>query len=154
MPAPEHAARGVEEAAGLGDGREVRLDEGARATVALEDVTLAPGVDRQRAAGEDGRPIEHADGDGHVVEADVVEHDCAFEHAVARSGGPEEDGRVGHDCVNDRLRAGVARVEVKSDLRGAQLETGHIEKAQVMYLAVVDSQALERPAPVPVHVDG
>ena len=152
VPAPEHAPGRVEQDARLLDRGDARLHERARRVRALEDVALRPRVDRHRAAREDRRAVQNADGGGHVVEADVVEHERAVQDAVACRGGTEEDGRVGNHCVDDCLGLSAASVEVKADLCTNQTGQRWSQLASTN-LAVVDGHSLECPAPVPVHVN-
>ena len=116
VPAAEHAPRRVEQAARLRDRRDRRLHERARPVRAGEDVPLRPRVDRQRPAREDRRAVQDADGDGHVVEADVVQHERAVEHPVARRRSAEEDGGVRHDGIDDGFSTSATSNKVKADL--------------------------------------
>ena len=120
---PKDPTGRVEQARRLVDIRDVRLDEATRRVRAGVDVALRPRVDRGRAAGEQDGPTGDGDSGRDVVELDVVEHERAVQGAVARGGVAHEDGRVGHDGVDDRFAAGAllvlcdaAVVEVEADL--------------------------------------
>ena len=132
-----------EEGVGLGRRSNLVLRELALSVVAAVDVALGPRVDGEAAALEDDGAAGDLDGGRDVVEHGVVEDERAGEGARAGGRGLHEDGRVGDGGVNDG--------ETASGLRVLGGTPGHEVEADT---AVVDSDALVGPSPVPDGVDG
>ena len=110
VPPPENPALRVEQARVLVDAGDPGLDEAPRGVRARVHVALRPRVDDDGVAGfagEEHGPVGDADGGGDVVQEDVVQDERAVEAATAREGVLDEDGRVGHDGVDDRFAAGA-----------------------------------------------
>ena len=107
---PENPALRVEQARVLVDAGDPGLDEAPGGVRARVHVALRPRVDDDGVAcfaGEEHGPVGDADGGGDVVQEDVVQDERAVEAAAAREGVLDENGRVGHDGVDDRLAAGA-----------------------------------------------
>ena len=100
----ENTSGAVEKWRSLLDGSDAALSEGPSGVGALEDVALNPRVDSDGATGKNGCAVLDADGNGDVVELDVVEDDGSVE-MVAWRAVSDEDRRICYDCVDDSLRA-------------------------------------------------
>ena len=90
---PEDLARRIEQAARLGWCRVRTLHEPPRTAGTRIHVALHPALDGRRPACQDSGPVQHAHGDGHVRETDVVEHQRASERSGVH-GCAHEDGRI------------------------------------------------------------